>query len=254
MSSLLLVLLAACGVPDQRTGQQATTPPMQPTAPTPTPTFNAAYYVTHPELWPTHSPADMTQAALIDGVATAIANVDATSFSLPPAPQDAPLPVYPTATPQPDGIRNCQSVDIENQFAIWNCWQMATPTQDIVVSVGGESGVVRKVLDPSRYREDDTTIHGGVMVCVTTRGTNDTACDPPYWRPEKEGRLKVVAAEGMRLTLEAVTGSRYVFNVDTRQWEAAPAIPVPTATPLATEVPPPTFTPLPTSTDSTSSQ
>jgi hypothetical protein len=243
---MLLMLLAACGVPDQHTGQQAT--------PTLTPTFDAGYYVTHPELWPTHSPADMTQAALIDANATAYANYEATVFALPPAPQDAPMPVYPTDPPQPVGILNCQAADRETHFAAWNCWRTETDLQVIMVSAGGDSGPIQKVLDPSRYREDDPTVQGGITVCTAPHSNhNNVTCDL-YWRPEKEGRLKVVAAEGMRLTLEAVTGSRYVFNVETRQWEAAPAIPVPTATWLPGEIPYSTQTPLPTSTDSTSSQ
>lgn len=206
-----------------------------------TPTIN-----TTPRPRPTFSPADYTQVAMIDANATAAANYDATSFSLPPAPQGGPRPVYPTSRPQRVGILNCESVDPKRQFATWSCWRAETTPQYLMVRGGGDSGPVRKIGAPSLYHEDNSTIRGGVKVCTAPRADiTDSTCDI-YWRPEREGRLKIIAVEGMRLTLESVIGNRYVFNVETRAWEAAPAIPVPTATPLPTKVPPPPRPPRPT--------
>ena len=109
---------------------------------------------------------------------------------------------------------------------------------------------MQKSDDPSTYREENTSIHGGLLVC-TTNFTNPNlgSCDALYWRPEKEGRLKIIAVNRPHITVEAATGTRYGFNIDTRQWEAPQAVP-PTALPTNTPTALPTNTPtaLPTST------
>ena len=124
----LLLFLAACGVPDAQTQHAAlagvtASPLASSVATAPSPTFDAAYYLNHQELWPTHSPEMQTQAALIDIHYTAVANRDATSFALPTAAHYDPLPIYPTPMIAVGILPDCYSVDREAQFAVWSCWQ-----------------------------------------------------------------------------------------------------------------------------------
>ena len=98
--------------------------------------------------------------------------------------------------------------------------------------VGGEYMVVAAgVWDESAGQR-----RGVLMVTTRTLDNLKETGQDFYDAPLQAGKLRVIAANGLRLTVEAANGQRSIFDLNTRTWiDPAPGSPsYPTITPLPT--------------------
>jgi hypothetical protein len=116
-----------------------------------------------------------------------------------------PIPIRPTITPAPwpTGITNGPNSLPSEFYIVRNGWQYNLSDIHYIVY----AGAIRS--DPEQGFITVSTIN-----LVTNIGTSQT----DYMTPTKAGAIQVTGAEGSRLTLEAADGTRFYFDVATRQW------------------------------------
>ncbi|MDP2948795.1 MAG: hypothetical protein Q8P22_04585 [Chloroflexota bacterium] len=118
-------------------------------------------------------------------------------------------------------------------FSFQNHWFEVKDGQYVVVFAGREGSAG----DPSQ---------GVVVVEVDTMDFMPVAGGGIYRTPIKDGAVRIVGADGERLTLTSASGATFIFDVASRTFVSpsgpAPTPLAPTPTPVA-----PTLTPVPTS-------
>lgn len=65
----------------------------------------------------------------------------------------------------------------------------------------------------------DGHVLGGTYVVTNTRDRMSPERSPVYWMPTRAGGVEIVGAAGMRITLRADDGSRWLFDIATRSWQ-----------------------------------
>lgn len=224
---VLVVLLASCGHPDQLAQEPlvtlaTTAAPLRSTTATPSIIPTISFY--DPELdpgpSPTFSPQEMTALAEYEADLQEERDHRATSFALPPGPVDEPfLPVTPIPVPTiPAGIRSFDTCGggprKELNFWVMNCWTTYTDPGTLTVYAGFELPI------PS-----DGHVLGGTYVVTNTRDRMSPERSQVSWMPTRVGGVEIVQADGMRLTLGADDGSRWIFDVTRRTWQSDLTIP-----------------------------
>jgi hypothetical protein len=141
-----------------------------------------------------------------------------------------PLPIPtqgPVLTPVLGITGDCAQGD--NVFDYGGCWVGRTDTEYTFVSTGAFW---------------DDLPQGIIRVYTSTLDLQDYGPQHSYQAPSRSGLLHVAAAEGFRLTLEAADGTRFYFDVATRQWvyparlsNTPPDSTLPPSTPVVVAVP-----------------
>lgn len=111
-----------------------------------------------------------------------------------------------------------------------NSWYIDQADQRVLVYAGAGT-----------FKEEVPDPQEGSLIVVVRQGPEPDGQDKPvlstklYMTPTPVGAIRIVGvdvtAEAMRLTLRAMDGTVFVFNVTARRWEVGPGAPPPTSTP-----------------------
>jgi len=177
------LLLGGCGQPD------SATPASQ------------AYPI---DVTPTLSSLDQTQQAIDERMAQELQTAAArpTPETLLPLPTD--LPPEPLLT---GIITDCETIYFRRTLIYKNCWQDTIDETFLFVVAG---------YDP------DNPDQGKVGFYTVIPGDYEPAEVFDFPTPTEHGAVTIIAANPPRFTLEAADGTRFVFDVETRQWEEPP--------------------------------
>jgi hypothetical protein len=127
----------------------------------------------------------------------------------------------PTATPRPledypQGAVICESPP--TVFLQGNCWALLSGNRYYQLRAGAGQG------EP---------LQGYLIVTCENIQPGGAICERRrYNTPSQSGRVAIIAADGMMLTLLAEDGSLFGFDLQEREWVAPPATPLPTSAPL----------------------
>ena len=256
-------MLVACGTPDQPHLNQA-----QPVEQTPATVLAHSFASPVPSSTPPTATATLTdrqigatdeaawdQARTSEAiynatweaeVATSAALVD---NGLVPSPTPEPrVPITPVPT-------------WENGFDphTWNCWVGELEARDPFYMQQCWRGMINGVwyqLEPGWAETYETVqtsaapeqLRSALQLSRWRYGTYRYSGEEEivYTAPITEGALSLVQISGAVLLLETQQGSQLSFNVETREWGDAVAVPTWTLTPLPTATPLPSATPTPT--------
>lgn len=211
MVCLMLVIclaLVGCGQADPSlASEQALLADTATTSPSPAPVTAT----------PTLSPLDATKLAddarWEEELATAAARPTPTAEE--PLPADEPL------EPLSTGIStDCDSL-YDRAIDEVNCWQDTLDGQFIFVAAGAEPA------DPSQ---------GKLVLYTATPDGGSSSPMEEYQTPGSAGAVSITSVTVPRLTVTASDGTAFIFNLQTRSWEAAGPVPTPTPISSACEI------------------
>ena len=243
---ILLIVLTACGTPDTSapqalpsTDSNTSTSLPAPGTPSVTPTLTRLEVgATDQSVWET-AEANFTMVAVTRERERATAIARATQGLTTPRPASTFRPVTPQPTWENTFLDGPCFGDVLDKEPFYpdTCWHGMINGEWYGLSFGWGHNhrFINNVTDPTIYT-------GAIAVqkaMYTRDGRYSFDQEHFYIAPITEGALSLVQISGAVLLLETQQGSQLSFNVETREWGDAAAVPTWTLTPL------PTATPLP---------